>query len=200
MSQYLRENFPAALEVSQEVRTLKVRSRRRVDNVLRAWDFFLAEHTALEQELPSVMDGVGCMLYRVRGVNQGDYYGGKISVNTFVINELHCLLWGLHDRYGSRLALTLKEVKENVFFKNAIQDLYDFLGDEVNPIHARPIWYCDEERLLQATSLCTAGLMYRALFRLMVQTGGRICDLAIITKDVDVQELVEEDGVREPRR
>jgi hypothetical protein len=106
MSQYLRENFPAALELSQEVRTLKVRSRKRVDNVLRAWDYFLANHTALEQEVPSVMDNVGYMFYRVRGVNQGDYYGGKISVNTFVVNELHWLLWGLHDRYGSRVALT----------------------------------------------------------------------------------------------
>ena len=38
------------------------------------------------------------------------------------------------------VSATKNEVYADVFFKNAIEDLNELLGDKVKSIHSRPIW------------------------------------------------------------
>ena len=65
------------------------------------------------------------------------------------------------------------------------------------PVHARPIWYSDEARLISATSACTMGLMDKALLRVLVETGGRGSDIAEMTMDRHV--FLRRDQRDEPR-
>ena len=64
-----------------------------------------------------------------------------------------------------------QEVKANTFFKNTCFQIRQRLGESFDAVHAPPIWYTDEERLIRATSVCTMGLQDRVLIRTLIHTG-----------------------------
>jgi hypothetical protein len=62
-------------------------------------------------------------------------------------------------------------------------------GENVKRVHARPIWFSDEQRLLSVTGHDTSGLQDRALLRLLIFTGARAGSLRKIRFREHIDEI-----------
>ena len=122
-----------------------------------------------------------------------DAYAGVLSMSTF-LNELKLLIRVFGEHYGERFKLTVAEIQQNVWFKNARKELQDRLGDKQRHVHGRPIWFQDEKRLIAATSTSTMGLQDRALIRVLVHSGARAHDASQILTDLHVEETFYHNG------
>lgn len=175
--------------------------RRTERNGLYFKDFIQRFYPSLIDRPPSIKQIVYFMAARC-GVFDQDFaaseieYFGKVSLLTFVYSDLQCLVKYLQREYGERFHLTPHNVRQHDLFKNAFRKLKEFLGDSVRSqaVHARVIWYSDEQRLISATSRCTMGLQMRAFLRVMLQTGARGKELGRINYYHDVKEKLDHHG------
>ena len=174
MSNYLRENFPRAAALPRTVlQSTSVETLRKTSNVMRYWDQFVSRHEVAARQVVTVSDVVGYMFFRVLG-NTDEHLSGSLSLASFLNGEAACLERGLKLRAESgEVDLQCREFRKDLFFKNAIAHLQKEHSENLKCVHARPIWFEDEERLLAAASADTAGLQDRALIRLLLNSGSR---------------------------
>ena len=175
------------MRVTTRPQSFKPGTMRRLDATKRAWDYFLRHH-APSLGVPALWDIIAFMLYRVNAELPGDLWAGKLKLQTFVGTELNLLAFILQERYEESFTLTVKQIRASRDFKATVTELENLLGDRAYYVHARPIWFTDEARLLQATSACDQGRQERALVRVLLCSGARGSDVKMIRHRLDVFE------------
>ena len=130
------------------------------------------------------------MIYRVLVTDQADRYAGSVAFSTFIGPELFCLSRVLCDKYpNEQFPWNIGKILRDNKFRNTRKLIEKKTGGRRrNRIHARPIWWSDEERLIAACSPCTNGTRDRALIRALVHSGVRVEDLASMTLNQHVRE------------
>jgi len=108
--------------------------------------------------------------------------------------ELLTLHRGLVERHGVDGVPTLLRLKRSRLWLNAVKFLRLKYGEKPVFVHARPIWYQDEERLLNCTGVDTAALQQRAMIRTLISTGCRASEMAQMVIDLDIEEIIDFDG------
>ena len=190
--EFLRLASPALARLQNADMQVSAATARRVESTDRIWEHFVTNYLTRGIEVPSVEDVVAFFVYRVSSWIPDDPFAGRIALSTFMNTELAQLLRVLRPRYSSQL--TLSEVRDHVFFKNAIRHIDSELGEKRQSTHARVIWHQDELRLLAATSPCTMGLQDRALIRVLIRSGGRAHDVRSVTTLLHIEEAEYHDG------
>lgn len=176
--EFIRQHLPH-FSVSSNRLEYNEETMRRVHATERAWDYFIRVHNPIT-EVPGMDDIIAFMLYRVAIVIPGDIFASRLKLQTFTGTELNLLVYVLIGRHGDDFELTFKGIRSNIRFKNAERELENSLGEKAMYVHARPIWFKDEERLIQATSSCDHGLQERALIRTLIRTGARGNDIKMV--------------------
>ena len=172
----------ASVDLGDELRTLSAATLRKVKTTARIWDYFCAVHMDNFDGVPGISEIAAFFFYRTATTTlPGDPFAGKTSANTFMNGEIFCLCKLLRARHPEEFTLTIKQIHSSPMMKNAVHEMRVRFGEKTRSIHARPIWFSDEERLLYATSACTMGLQDRAFIRVMTRSGGRASDIAQIT-------------------
>ena len=182
------------LNLSGHVLACSPGTQRKVDTIANIWNFFAVNQLQNFVGMPGVEEIVAYMMYRVATVLPNDPFAGRISLSTFSNTELNCLIRGFQQCFGEEFRVTKQMVRDSVLYRNAFKAISVRFGEQIKSVHARPIWFQDEQRLLWSTSVCTAGLRDRALIRVMVSTGGRVHDISLLHKQQHVEEKLDHAG------
>ena len=121
-------------------------------------------------------DIIAYLLCRVATCIRSDEWAGRIKMATFKRIELGCLVKVLKMKYGNRMQLTKQIIKADPAFFNTQRELKRRNGELNDTIHARCMWWSDEERLIATTSRCTGGLQQRAILRALRCSSARVAD------------------------
>ena len=197
MNNYLTEFFPEFAALPSDVVLGAESTERRGCYALKTFKEFILSHS---NELPGVftVQHIVCyMLHRIAST-EGTGGAGAVKLNVFLSAELFSLCKAARKEFGVvRFPLDMKTIFADALFKNAITLAKKKFGGVRDEVHARPIWYRDEQRLLAATSWCTRGYHDRALLVTLIHTGARgkdACDILMkvhvkFKKDVDGQDM-----------
>jgi hypothetical protein len=192
---FINTHWPRIQALSREFTEESSSLHRRGQSGIRIWDYFVENYLKVAPQSITEQEIVAFMLYRVATVVEGDEYCGRVKLSTFSGPELYCLHRQLTRSYGIERVMPLEHIRKAPFFINSYKSLKVTLGETSDSVHAHPIWFQDEIRLIRATSCCTMGLQDRALIRAMVNTGARACDLSLIELTIDVAERADFDGI-----
>ena len=187
-------NYCSHFGLYADVPRFKASTQRKLDTITQIWDWFLHYHLPNFQGTPGVQEIVAYMFYRVVTPIEGDRFAGTVSLKTFRGTEFGCLFHALRAKYGSVFTLEKKDVQETILYQNGVREIVERYGEGTKSVHARPMWFQDERRLINCTSVCTAGIRDRAVLRVMLRTGGRLSDLAELDKTLHVEETSDHRG------
>jgi len=182
MADRFMERYHTTVDLGNELSRFSESTHRKLRTVASTWDYFGSVHLNNFNWLPGIEEIVAYLYYRVATASiPNDPFAGRTSFQTFVGNELYCLVELLRARYPSAFTMTWSSVKSCLQMRIAIRELQTRFGEKSRPMHARPIWFSDEQRLIEATSPCTMGLQDRAFIRVLTRSGGRVNDIAQMT-------------------
>ena len=193
--EYLSSLHPELAVLSSDHRTVSAAVIKRGSTPVEIFVNFFAGFSQGTPAEFSIDDIIAYMAYRVTGRDPNDRFSGSIMLDTFLGPELYTLTRMLPERFNKlQWPWSLRTITADVKFGNACDNIEKKMGEFGIPIHARPIWPSDEQRLIQATSNCTGGYHDRALLRALLVSGARVCDISEVTVALNIREDIQYDG------